>query len=97
MLRSLASLTAPPRIPPRPRLCEDCAFPTLQPINAATPAIDERRYLDALDKLENDIIAKTDGCANAGAPDKNDCITSCAAQGQVYPFMIEAINLLKLL
>ncbi|MDO8586726.1 MAG: PKD domain-containing protein [Armatimonadota bacterium] len=66
-------------------------------INAAIQMIDQGLYADALDKLQNDIVAKTDGCATAGSPDKNDWITNCTAQGQVYPFILEAIDLLKLL
>lgn len=66
-------------------------------INAAIQMIDQGLYGDALDKLRNDILAKTDGCATAGAPDKNDWITICTAQNQVYPLIIEAINLLSLL
>ena len=66
-------------------------------LNAVIANIDAGNYADALDQLQNDILKKTDGCAKAGAPDNNDWITNCAAQGQVYPFIIEAINLLKLL
>ena len=66
-------------------------------IDSAIQMIDHGLYADALDKLQNDIIAKTDGCANTGAPDKNDWITNCTAQGQVYPFILEAIDMLQLL
>jgi hypothetical protein len=66
-------------------------------INAAIQMIDQGLYQDALDKLTNDILGKTDGCAITGAPDKNDWITNCTSQGQVYPLIIEAINLLRLL
>ena len=59
--------------------------------------IDEGLYQDALDKLKPDILQKTNGCAEKGQPDKNDWITNCTAQGQVYPLLIEAINLLRLL
>ena len=51
--------------------------------------------LTALDKLENDILRKTDGCATTGAPDNNDKITDCDAQGQVYPQILVAIDLLR--
>ena len=47
--------------------------------NALTDKIDEvlamvdaGQYGDALGKLENDILKKTDGCANSGEPDKNE-------------------------
>jgi hypothetical protein len=50
---------------------------------------------DALDKLENDVIAKTDGCAASGAPDRNDWLQTCAAQGPVYDLLREAADLLR--
>ena len=53
------------------------------------------RYRDALDKLENDILKKTDGCAAAGAPDRNDWIMSCAKQAPVYDAIRRAIEQLR--
>jgi len=64
-------------------------------INAALEMIDQGYYLDAIDKLENDILQKTNGCADTGAPDKNDWIETCEEQNEVYPFIIEAIGLLE--
>jgi hypothetical protein len=52
-------------------------------------------YADALDKLQKDILQKTDGCAAMGRPDKNDWITDCCAQDNVYPLIIETISLLQ--
>ncbi len=63
-------------------------------INAVLKLIDQGLYMDAIDKLGNDILQKTGGCANTGAPDKNDWIKDCATQGQVYPLIMEAIRLL---
>ena len=64
-------------------------------INAALAMIDEGLYQDALDKLVNDILQKTNGCADTGQPDKNDWIITCEEQGLVYPLVIEAIELLE--
>lgn len=64
-------------------------------INAAISDLDAGRYPDALDKLQNDILAKTDGCAVDGAPDKNDWLKDCSSQAQVYPILVDAINYLK--
>jgi hypothetical protein len=61
-------------------------------IDAALEMIDEGFYTEALEKLENDILKKTDGCAKKGQPDKNDWIDSCEEQGQVYPFIMETIE-----
>ncbi len=62
-------------------------------LNAVIANIEAGNYADALGQLQNDILAKTDGCAKSGMPDKNDWITNCAAQGVVYPLIMEAIKL----
>lgn len=64
-------------------------------INAVLQDVDQGLYQQALDKLQNDILAKTDGCAKTGAPDKNDWLKDCSSQNQVYPLIIQTINLLK--
>ena len=64
-------------------------------INAVLMDIDNQLYQEALDKLQHDILGKTDGCASAGAPDNNDWIKDCAAQNQAYPLILQAIDLLK--
>ena len=55
------------------------------------------KYAEALSKLINDILPKTNGCVSTGAPDKNDWITDCAAQAEVYPYLIEVKRLLELM
>jgi|WetSurMetagenome_2_1015567.scaffolds.fasta_scaffold34449_2 hypothetical protein len=52
-------------------------------------------YADALDKLQNDILQKTDGCAVKGKPDRNDWITNCGAQDTAYPLIVETISVLQ--
>jgi len=64
-------------------------------VNAVLAKIEIGLYQDALDKLENDISAKTNGCAETGSPDKNDWIENCVSQSLVYPLVIDAINLLN--
>jgi len=64
-------------------------------INAVLEMIDQGYYEDALDKLQNDILQKTNGCADSGAPDKNDWIKTCEGQAEVYPLIMEAIDLLE--
>jgi hypothetical protein len=64
-------------------------------INAALAMIDEGLYEDALDKLEHSILGKTNGCAEIGIPDKNDWIKTCDAQNQIYPQIMEVIELLR--
>jgi hypothetical protein len=64
-------------------------------INAVLKLIDQGNYAAALDKLETDILPKTDGCAVDGAPHKNDWIKDCATQQQVYPFILRTIEMLR--
>ena len=67
----------------------------LNKINGALEMIDEGDYTSALDKLENDILLKTNGCANTGEPDKNDWIINCEEQSRVYPLVVETIEYVK--
>jgi K319-like protein len=64
-------------------------------INSVLEKVDGGDYQDAFDKLVHDILGKIDGCAESGAPDKNDWIRDCEAQGEIYPFIMNAINLLQ--
>jgi hypothetical protein len=66
-------------------------------LNAVLNKIEREQYQEALTLLENDILAKTDGCAASGAPDGNDWIVDCDAQNQVYVLIMEAINLMDIL
>ncbi|MEW6683478.1 MAG: PKD domain-containing protein [Nitrospirota bacterium] len=62
-------------------------------INSVLGLIEQGLYQEALDKLQNDILGKTDGCATTGSPDKNDWIIDCDEQAMVYPLVMEAIQL----
>jgi hypothetical protein len=64
----------------------------LNKISALQKMIADGLYADALDKLEHDILAKMNGCALLGEPDKNDWIKTCQAQSQIYPLIIETIE-----
>ncbi len=64
----------------------------LNKINALQKMIADGLYAEALDKLRNDILQKTDGCAKIGQPDRNDWIKTCEAQSRIYPLIIEAIE-----
>ncbi len=64
----------------------------LNKINAVQKMLDAGRYEEALNKLQNDILQKTDGCAETGRPDKNDWIITCEGQSVVYPLVIETIE-----
>jgi hypothetical protein len=64
-------------------------------LDAAIGSIEAGLYQDALMKLQHDLFPKMDGCATTGWPDKNDWIIGCEAQQQVYPLILEAIQLLE--
>ena len=66
-------------------------------INAAMNMAAEGNYAEALDKMRNDLLPKTDGCAIEGAPQQNDWITNCEEQTQVYNLISHTIRLLELL
>ena len=53
-------------------------------------------HTEALAKLQNDILERTNGCADVGEPDQNDWIRTYEGQGLVYPLIVEAIELLEI-
>ncbi len=69
----------------------------LNKIDEALEMMDEGLYKDALSKLQNDILSKTNGCAESGEPDKNDWIITCEQQSVIYPLIIETIEYVKTL
>jgi hypothetical protein len=64
-------------------------------LNGVIADIEAGDYVAALDKLQQDILAKTDGCINSGAPDSNDWIKDCVSQGEVYPLILDVMNILR--
>lgn len=60
-------------------------------LNAVLANIADQNYADALGQLQNDILKKTNGCADTGAPDKNDWIRDCVSQSVIYPLILDAI------
>ncbi|MHC4500850.1 MAG: PKD domain-containing protein, partial [Planctomycetota bacterium] len=57
--------------------------------------IDQGRYKSARDKLQRDLLDHIDGCTNTGSPDKNDWVITCEGQGEVYPLIDQAVQLLQ--
>ena len=74
---------------------ENAATPLTKKIEATLTKIAEGSYQEALDKLQNDILKKTDGCDKIGEPDNNDWILTCEDQAEVYPLVMRAIELLQ--
>jgi len=83
------------QLPPDSLHNKNSAKALINKINATLAMIDAGLYQKALDKLENDILKKTDGCAETGMPDSNDWIITCEAQAEVYPIVVHAIELLE--
>ena len=59
-----------------------------------TLVTENQEYNAGYVQLENSILKKLDGCALDGTPDKNDWIIPCEYQDQVYPLVIDAMELL---
>jgi hypothetical protein len=64
----------------------------------AVDSIEKGKADQATSKLEQ-AIERTDGCALRGVPDGNgpgrDWVTTCEAQANVYPLLLEALNALS--
>ena len=67
----------------------------LNKLNSVIANVEAGNYADALDKLQNDIMGKMNGCIDTGDPNKNDWIKSCVEQYQVYLILMSAVTLLQ--
>ncbi|MFC2138578.1 T9SS type A sorting domain-containing protein [Bacteroidota bacterium] len=63
-------------------------------INAVIEKINDGDYEGACNKLKHDILGKMDGCITQGEPERNDWITQCDLQEEIYPIIISAIELI---
>ena len=64
-------------------------------LNSILDLINDGEYQQALDKLNNDILPKTDGCALRGEADKQDWIEECIEQEEVYEDIMDIIGRLE--
>ena len=69
--------------------------PLTNKINAILAMIDDTLFDEALVKLQDDILSKTDGCAEIGEPDGNDWLLNCDDQDVVYPMVMRVVELLQ--
>ena len=67
----------------------------LKKISVVLDRLAAERYRAALKKLQHEVLRKTDGCFTSDVPEKNDWVSDCDAQVQLYPVIKEAIALLK--
>jgi hypothetical protein len=63
-----------------------------QKLEEVKALLDSGAYRDAVNKLQNDILQKTDGCFRGNS--KNDWIKDCGNQEKIYPQILELIYLL---
>ena len=82
-----------------PALLPDAAFKNknmrnalVNKLNAVIKDVDAGNYAEALAKLQEDVMAKTDGCAASGKPDKNDWIINCIYQEMIYPELMDIVG-----
>ena len=64
-------------------------------IDRTVELVGRLEYRKALRHLRGKVLHRLDGCAKAGRAHKKDWIQDCAAQEQVYPLLMEAVNGLK--
>jgi len=67
----------------------------LNKLNAVIANVETGYLAEALNQTENDLIGKTDGCAAANAPDKNDWLKTCTAQEPVYDCLEAVAGLIE--
>lgn len=76
---------------------KNLAKPLTNKLSVILSLIEDGEYADALNKLEHDVLPKLDGCAVSGEPDKQDWLTTCEAQSDTYPTIMQAIEKLRAL
>jgi hypothetical protein len=64
-------------------------------LNQVLKMINRGKYIAATAKLKTDIMDKTNGCNDTGAPDKNDWITDCQSQNDFYQFAVTTIEMIN--
>ncbi|MBL1262682.1 PKD domain-containing protein [Methylomicrobium sp. RS1] len=64
-------------------------------LNAVLISIDQEDFVEALEKLRNDVLQKSNGCAETSNPDANDWVTACSAQGPFHQKISRVIALLE--
>ncbi|MBF0120290.1 MAG: hypothetical protein HQK79_15750 [Desulfobacterales bacterium] len=67
----------------------------LSKLETVLSIINDGSYVEALNKLENDVSKKMDGCDKEGSPDRNDWIESCVEQNEAYPIVKDTVSLLN--
>jgi hypothetical protein len=66
-------------------------------LEAVQKQVAKGAYAEALEKLQNDLLKKADGCVVNDDVDKNDWVIDCDIQKQIYWALNEIIVLLKIM
>ena len=74
---------------------EESATALSNEIDFALAMMDEGLITEALNVLENNVLERTNGCAEIGSPDENDWITTYEGQVEVHPLIMDAIEFLE--
>ena len=69
----------------------------IQKVEVVMKQVTNGAYSGTLEKLQNDILQKTDGCIVTGTIDKNDWVTDCDIQKQLYWAINEIVVLLNII
>ena len=69
----------------------------VQKIEVIKKIINQGSYAEALQKLQDDLSQKTDGCSKSGFDDGNDWVKDCDEQAKLYWSIHEIIVFLKIL
>jgi hypothetical protein len=96
LLKDLANLqTVIGRLAPKAFQHANQQRDLLKKLNEVIDKVQKQKYSDALHQLQGDLLKKVNGCAAAGAPQKDDWIVDCADQSQVYTPLLNIIAELK--
>jgi len=68
-----------------------------QKIAVVKKIVGEGSYAEALQKLTDDLLQKTDGCSRTGFDDGNDWVKDCTLQGKLYWSVNEIATLIKIM
>jgi hypothetical protein len=82
-------------LPPGSLKNKNMLKPFTNKLNAILAKIDEGAYQEALDKLANDILEKTDGCEKTGGPEPNDWVITCEDQATLVALIANAMAYLE--
>ena len=74
---------------------QNAADVLIKDIDRAMTMAARGKYTSALNKLNNNILKRTDGCITIGSPDDDDWILTCEDQAIVYPLVMRSIELVE--